>query len=247
MKEKHQYLDHHLFNISERMFGHSDISLGTVKYVGDNMLGLSDGKHYRCCGVFGNTLALINDYGKKVCTKAVSEWATGRKREKHSAHLELIEDTTKDLWLTQVIEDGAEFYPKSNERPDGVKFPIVGIMLRDTNETIRIFPDKVTPEILEGQSTALRNLAHAFLPEIKKHFYGSATQEKSEEPLKKSRLQELREEQRLSQSDLAKKANVSLAMIKRYELPENDIKSAKGTFLLALSNALDCTLEDLLS
>jgi hypothetical protein len=36
-------------------------------------------------------------------------------------------------------------------------------------------------------------------------------------------------------------------MIKKYELPENDLKNSKGEVLLELSKSLGCSIEELLS
>lgn len=66
MKEHRYYLDHHLFNLYEGMFGNKNSNWGTVKFVGDGLLGLSSGGTYRCCGMFGKSLALINNEGNRV-------------------------------------------------------------------------------------------------------------------------------------------------------------------------------------
>lgn len=161
--------------------------------------------------------------------------------------MELVEDYTVDKLLTQIFEEGIKFYPKSNKPPKGVTFPIMIINVNETNENISIFPDKATPEILEGQLEARNRLAKALLPLIEKHFYGASLPDIIEEAPKKTRLQELREKQKFSQYELAKRASVSMEIIKKYELPENDIKSTKGTLLLMLSKALNCTIEDLIS
>lgn len=50
----------------------------------------------------------------------------------------------------------------------------------------------------------------------------------------------------LSQSQLANKAGVSLAMIQKYEQGVKDINKAQGGTLLKIARALNCTIEELL-
>lgn len=62
----------------------------------------------------------------------------------------------------------------------------------------------------------------------------------------KSGLQYYRKWHRLTQADLAEKSGVNLRMIQKYENGEKDINKAQAITLYKLSQALDCTIEDLL-
>lgn len=59
-------------------------------------------------------------------------------------------------------------------------------------------------------------------------------------------LQRIRKEKGLSQSELAKKSNVSLRMIQKYEIGEKDINKASALTVYNLSVALDVSVSDLL-
>ncbi len=60
------------------------------------------------------------------------------------------------------------------------------------------------------------------------------------------KLQELRKQARLSQSQLAEKSGVKLRTIQHYECGDSDINRAAGETLMALANAIGCKMEDLL-
>ena len=59
-------------------------------------------------------------------------------------------------------------------------------------------------------------------------------------------LKKIRQDNGLSQSELAKKAGVELRSIQMYEQRRNDINKAQGETLYKLANALGCNIEDLL-
>lgn len=59
-------------------------------------------------------------------------------------------------------------------------------------------------------------------------------------------LKKIRQANGLSQSELAKKADVELRSIQMYEQRRNDINKAQGETLYKLANALGCNIEDLL-
>ena len=61
-----------------------------------------------------------------------------------------------------------------------------------------------------------------------------------------SKLKTIRQARGLSQSQLAKLANVKLRSIQMYEQKNNDIDKAQANTLYALANALNCNIEDLL-
>ena len=61
-----------------------------------------------------------------------------------------------------------------------------------------------------------------------------------------TKLAILRKEKNLSQSQLAKEADVSCPMIQKYEQGIKDINKASALTLYKISKALDCTIEDLL-
>lgn len=61
-----------------------------------------------------------------------------------------------------------------------------------------------------------------------------------------SKLKTIRQSQGLSQSQLAKKANVKLRSIQMYEQKQNNIDKAQANTLFAIAHALNCNIEDLL-
>lgn len=61
-----------------------------------------------------------------------------------------------------------------------------------------------------------------------------------------TKLQEFRKQKGLSQSQLAKSADVAIRAIQTYEQQTRDINGASGIVLYKLAKALDCTMEDLL-
>ena len=61
-----------------------------------------------------------------------------------------------------------------------------------------------------------------------------------------SKLKTIRESKGLSQSQLARLANVKLRSIQMYEQKHNDIDKAQVNTLFALAKALNCSIEDLL-
>jgi len=64
--------------------------------------------------------------------------------------------------------------------------------------------------------------------------------------LKMSNLKRIREQNNLSQGQLAIKSKVSLRTIKSYEQRYRDINKASAGILNKLANALDCSINDLL-
>lgn len=62
----------------------------------------------------------------------------------------------------------------------------------------------------------------------------------------KSRLQEIRKYNGLSQRELAEKSGVNIRTIQQYENRSKDIRKAQSNILLALSRALNSRMEDLL-
>ncbi len=63
---------------------------------------------------------------------------------------------------------------------------------------------------------------------------------------KKTKLRKMREANALSQSQLAKLADVDLRSIQMYEQRRNDINKAQAMTLFKLSKTLNCRIEDLL-
>jgi transcriptional regulator with XRE-family HTH domain len=61
-----------------------------------------------------------------------------------------------------------------------------------------------------------------------------------------SNLKTIRQANNLSQSGLAKKAEVNLRMIQKYEIGEKDINKAQAITLYKIAQVLDCMIEDLL-
>lgn len=59
-------------------------------------------------------------------------------------------------------------------------------------------------------------------------------------------LAKIRKQRGLSQSQLAKKANISIRSIQLYEQRKTDINKAQYNHLLSLSKALNCEIEDIL-
>lgn len=60
-------------------------------------------------------------------------------------------------------------------------------------------------------------------------------------------LQRLRKEASLSQSQLAKAADVKIQVLQQYERGVRDINGAKLLTLLKLCNALECNLADIIT
>lgn len=61
-----------------------------------------------------------------------------------------------------------------------------------------------------------------------------------------TKLQELRKQKGLSQSQLASTADTNIKLIQAYEQGYRDINKASGIVLYRLAKALDCTIEDIL-
>lgn len=61
-----------------------------------------------------------------------------------------------------------------------------------------------------------------------------------------SKLKTIRESKEMSQSKLAEVSGVNLRTLQYYEQGYKDINKAQGITLLKLSQALECTIEDLL-
>lgn len=62
-----------------------------------------------------------------------------------------------------------------------------------------------------------------------------------------SNLQKMRNKRGLSQSQLAKAANINVRTLQNYEQNERDINGAKITTLIDVSKALNCKISDILS
>lgn len=62
-----------------------------------------------------------------------------------------------------------------------------------------------------------------------------------------NRLKAKREERGLSQSQLAKASGVSLRNIQAYEQNENDINKAQVRTVIALADALECSVKDIVN
>lgn len=250
MEDNIYYLDSKLFNIGERMFGGKDMELGKVRYLGDSLLYLTDGSEYRCCGVFAGYLGLINDRGNTVFAKPVNEWKRKHNKVSLRAHIEIVEDYTKDGLLHKIVCEGMEILPAPSEPPKGIMFPAMLIgSLDGRHKHIAVYP-QATPEAAECQYKELMRLIEVF--KLKQRICDSPADNPTEsshghcDRPTKTKLQTLRESLSISVSELAQKSGVSRGIIKKYELPENDIGNAKGAVLLALAKALNCTVEELM-
>lgn len=62
-----------------------------------------------------------------------------------------------------------------------------------------------------------------------------------------SRLKEMREKKNLSQSQLAEKSGVTLRVIQAYEQGYKDINKGQVVTVLALADALDCNIREILN
>jgi len=89
------------------------------------------------------------------------------------------------------------------------------------------------------------NMYHPYHEMSMEHFY-EAMDKKMDRIVGETKLKRVREATGLSQSELAKKAGVSLRSIQMYEQRNNDIDKAQGHTLYKLSVALGCDIEDLL-
>lgn len=63
----------------------------------------------------------------------------------------------------------------------------------------------------------------------------------------KSRLKWHREDKGMTQKELAEKSGVNFAVLQHYEQGINDINNAKVTTVLALAEALDCDVYDIIN
>ena len=61
-----------------------------------------------------------------------------------------------------------------------------------------------------------------------------------------NKLQEKRKAAGLSQSQLAKKAGISVRTLQHYEIGDKDIRKAAVDKVLALADALECDLNEIL-
>nr|DAR47139.1 MAG TPA: helix-turn-helix domain protein [Caudoviricetes sp.] len=61
-----------------------------------------------------------------------------------------------------------------------------------------------------------------------------------------NKLKEIRTQQRLSQSLLSKKANVSLRTLQAYEQGDRDLNKAQAETVYKLAKALNCQMEELI-
>lgn len=60
-------------------------------------------------------------------------------------------------------------------------------------------------------------------------------------------LKEMRLNKKMSQAQLAMLANISLRTLQEYEQGRKDIKNAKVSTVLKLSQILDCDIKDILN
>ena len=89
------------------------------------------------------------------------------------------------------------------------------------------------------------NMYHPYHEMSIEHFY-EAMDKKIEDRTDETKLKKIRDAAGLSQSELSKKAGVSLRSIQMYEQRQNDIDKAQGHTLYKLSVALGCDIGDLL-
>ena len=89
------------------------------------------------------------------------------------------------------------------------------------------------------------NMYHPYHEMSIEHFY-EAMDKKIEDRTDETKLKKIRDAAGLSQSELSKKAGVSLRSIQMYEQRQNDIDKAQGHTLYKLSVALVCDIGDLL-
>lgn len=64
--------------------------------------------------------------------------------------------------------------------------------------------------------------------------------------LKETNLKRIRRRNKLTQSELAKRAEVSIRTIQMLEQRQNDINQSKAINLFNIAKALHCSIEDLL-
>lgn len=62
-----------------------------------------------------------------------------------------------------------------------------------------------------------------------------------------SNLKRIREEKNITQAKLSEISGVNLQMIQKYEMGVKDINKSQGLTLYKLSQALECSIEDLLN
>ena len=82
--------------------------------------------------------------------------------------------------------------------------------------------------------------------------YHEASEEKFVEKIKErfpvvSSLKKIRQQRKLTQSQLAEISGVNIRSIRSYEQGDNDILKAQGDTLYMLARALDCSIEELIS
>lgn len=59
-------------------------------------------------------------------------------------------------------------------------------------------------------------------------------------------LKEIREKKNLTQAQLSEKSGVNLRMIQKYEQGDRDISGAKVKTAIALAEALECSIYDII-
>lgn len=64
--------------------------------------------------------------------------------------------------------------------------------------------------------------------------------------MEQTKLQKKRQEAKLSQSQLAKKSGISLRTLQHYEIGDKDIRKAAVEKVLALAEALECEIKDII-
>lgn len=62
----------------------------------------------------------------------------------------------------------------------------------------------------------------------------------------KTNLQKKRQEAKLSQSQLAKKAGISVRTLQHYEVGYHDIRKAAVETVLAIAEALECDIKEII-
>ena len=64
--------------------------------------------------------------------------------------------------------------------------------------------------------------------------------------MEQTKLQKKRQEAKLSQSQLAKKSGISLRTLQHYEIGDKDIRKAAVEKVIALADALECDIKEII-
>lgn len=110
------------------------------------------------------------------------------------------------------------------------------MFIQETSNSLKEIFEKIKPsELLNLYNPYHEMDISSFVTEVNKRL----------NEIGNSRLFLLRQERKISQSDLAFRSSINLRTLQDYEQGRRDLKKASGVTLFNLASALDCKIEDL--